>query len=119
MGSHQHRMAKVAAVNHRATSLLKREHKITCSAAEIEHARARPTKDFRDLLNGSCPPIAIDIEREQMIQKIVARRDVPEHAAHPGGRLLLVLGAGGRGSLTSFSLNQQARASSMAASTNR
>src|SRR5271167_114362 len=112
-------MAKVAAVNHRATPRLKREHKITCSAAEIEHACAGPGQNVRNLLHGSCPPIAIDIEREQMIQQVVTRRDAAEHAAHPSARLLLVFCTRGRGALAGLPLSQQASASSMTASTSR
>src|SRR5438128_669278 len=105
-------MAKVAAVHHGAASRLKRQHQIARSAAEVEHARAGSGKDAGDTLDCPRAPIAIDVERQQVIEQIIAWRDASEHATHPPSSLLLVADAARCRSLAWFSLRQQASASS-------
>jgi len=97
----QHGVAKIAAIHGgRAAVRLKGEHQVTGATAHVEHAGSGFSQNVRYSRHGAGAPIPVDIHRQHVIQQIVARDDLAEHAAHPSGRLTLVVGAGGRGSLT-------------------
>ena len=53
-------------------------------------------EDWLQTLNRARSPVFINIERQQVIQQIITRRDTPEHVADPCRRFLLIGGAFGR-----------------------
>src|SRR5580698_5924806 len=91
----------------------KRQHQVACAAANVQHTGFWIRKHAGYARHGSRPPIAVDIHRQQVIQQVVAWRDTSEHAAHPGGGLLLVVNSDWR------STHQLLSASSMAFNTRR
>src|SRR5580658_5218604 len=110
-------MAKIAAESESAAARLERQRQIPSPAAQIQNTRIRFCQNRSDTGDRAGAPVTIDIERQQMIQQVVSGSDAAEHAAHPGGGLLLILGSC-RGRPAACLLGQQASASSMAASTN-
>ena len=79
-----------------------RQQHVARSAAQVEHSRIRDSPEFRDAVPPSRPPALVQIEREQVIQQVVARGDAAEHPAHPVRRGLFAghprrRGAGGAG----------------------
>ena len=85
---HEHRMAEVAAPDRRAAPGFESQQQIARPAAEIQDARAGHGEDRPHALDGAAAPGAVDVEREQMIQQIVAPRHGGEHAANRAGGLL-------------------------------
>ena len=67
------------------------------AAAQIQHTGVRPGENVSEGPGGSPPPQAVDIEREEMIEKIVTRRDGAEHLADSAGRCISICGAFRRG----------------------
>src|ERR1700730_18626695 len=52
---------------------------IARSAAEVEDQGIRPVKDGPQALCDSSAPKAVELQREEMVQQIVARGDTREH----------------------------------------
>src|SRR5579859_707843 len=88
----------------------KRDQQVAGTTAEIESARVRPLKNVAHAFHRLRAPPAVQVERQDMIGEIVARRYAPEHGAHPSRRFLLGGDARGRCAF-------HARAERMAAST--
>src|ERR1017187_2114266 len=89
---------------------LERAHQIAGAAANVQHARLGTRQHLPHARHGVRAPVAIDIERKQMVGQVVAMRHAAEHGAHPLGRLLLATRALWRRAL-------HARAAWMAVST--
>ena len=73
------------------------EGHVAGAAAEIESAGAGALQDVAESAGGAAPPQAVNVEREQVVEQVVAGRDGGEHVAHGGGGLLAVLRAFGGG----------------------
>src|SRR2546422_733859 len=52
---------------------------VASAAAQIHHTGVRSGEDVSEGLRGAPPPQMVDIEREEMIEKVVTERDVPQH----------------------------------------
>src|SRR5258708_4924006 len=105
-------MTKVAAVDTGSAPGLERHHQIASAAAKIEHAGSGALEEGREPPHDAGAPVAVYIERKQMVEQVVARSDAAEHAANPTRRLLLAQDA-----LRCGSAHPAASAASMAAST--
>src|SRR6266852_6304864 len=63
---------------------------IARAATQVEDLRLRMGKDVSKGARRFSPPQPVDVEREDMVQQIVAWRDGGKHLAHgPCGRLLV------------------------------
>jgi hypothetical protein len=67
-----------------------REGHISGPAAEIKNASGGPGKDMAECTRGTTPPQTVHVQRQHMIQQVVARRDGGEHFAHGPRRSLRV-----------------------------
>src|SRR5437879_9752012 len=66
-----------------------RQQEVARAAEQIEYQRARILQLNRHPLHRARAPPPVEIERQQVVQQVVASRDAPEHLAHPMcGRLL-------------------------------
>src|SRR5687767_13023423 len=92
-------MAEVAAEDCGAAPLFEREEQIAGTAAQVEHLGLGVYQNIGDILNRPGSPVAIDLERKQMVQQIVSWSDRAKHGANPAGRFRFSLNARGRGSL--------------------
>src|SRR5215475_787335 len=78
---------KCAGASHTTTQ--SRRH-VAGTAAEIEDLSIWLAQDMDECSRSAPPPDAIHIQREQMIRKVVSRRNFIEHLLHrPGGRFLI------------------------------
>src|SRR5579863_9064085 len=66
------------------------EGHVSRTAAEIEDTGIRAAEDVAEGARGAAPPHAIHIERQHMVQKIVAWRNGGKHFAHSARRRALV-----------------------------
>jgi hypothetical protein len=58
-----------------------RKSEVTCSAAEIQDESAGTIENGAETLCGACAPETVELQREKMIEQIVARGDTGEHLA--------------------------------------
>ena len=96
----QHRMREIGAHNlGRGLPCLtaQRERHVASPAAQVEDSRILPRQDVAKGPSGATPPHAINVERQHMVQQIVARRDGGEHLAHRASRRSRVTRAFGGG----------------------
>src|ERR1700686_5221072 len=80
----------------RTRSSAQSERHIASAAAKIKHASRGTFENCIKLAGSAPPPQTVDVTRENVIQKIVARRNRSEHLADSLRRRLAVLGTGGR-----------------------
>ena len=66
---------------------------VASAAAQIHHTGVRSGEDVSEGLRGAPPPQMVDIEREEMIEKVVTRRDGAEHLADGAGCCISIRGA--------------------------
>jgi hypothetical protein len=66
---------------------------VASAAAHIHHTGVRPSEDVSEGPGGSSPPQTINIEREEMIEKVVTRRDGAKHLADGAGCCISICGA--------------------------
>ena len=66
---------------------------VASAAAQIHHTGVRSGEDVSEGLRGAPPPQMVDIEREEMIEKVVTRRDGAEHHADSAGCCISICGA--------------------------
>src|SRR6266568_5577211 len=66
---------------------------VASAAAQIHHTGVRPGEDMSEGPGGSPPPQTVDIEREEMIEKVVTRCDGAEHLADGAGCCIFICGA--------------------------
>src|SRR6266852_1518165 len=78
----QHCMRKIGPNNVCWTAARQPESKITGATAKIEHSRIAPLQNWAETPRRPRAPHAIQLEGQQMIQEIVARRDFREHFAN-------------------------------------
>ena len=74
------------------------EGKIAGTAAKIENYGISALKDGAEVPCCASAPEAIQFERQEMVQQIVARRDLREHLADFFGRVRFIDSAFGAGS---------------------
>src|SRR6516225_1886431 len=72
------------------TGTRKRQGQVTRTAAQIENARVGPLQNGEKSLGRAPAPEVIERKREQMIEKIVARRDPREHVAYASRGLAFI-----------------------------
>ncbi len=92
-------MGEIHADNPRFPGTRERESKITCSATEIKGKRIGPIKDGLQMPRRAGAPQAIELQRQEMIEQIVARGDLCEHFADFFRNVRFRDGALGPGSL--------------------
>src|SRR5207245_11420324 len=66
---------------------------VASAAAQIHHTGVRAGEDVSEGLRGAPPPQMGDIEREEMIEKVVTRRDGAEHLADSASCCISICGA--------------------------
>ncbi len=76
---------------------------VASAAAQIQHTDARSGEDVSEGPGSSPPPQMVDIEREEMIEKVVTRRDGAEHLAD-GARCCISIRGAFRRSANYFAL---------------
>ena len=76
---------------------------VASAAAQIHHTGVRSREDVREGPGGSPPPQTVDIEREEMIEKVVTRCDGAEHLAD-GARCCISIRGAFRRSANYFAL---------------
>ncbi len=76
---------------------------VASAAAQIHHTGVRPGEDMSEGPGGSPPPQTVDIEREEMIEKVVTRCDGAEHLAD-GARCCISIRGAFRRSANYFAL---------------
>jgi len=95
----QHGVAEIAAKDLCAPATSQLQHQVPRAAAQIQDASFGAFQDVRYSGRGVGSPVTVDVQREQVIQQVVARGDSSEHPAHPARGLFLVLRARGSRSL--------------------
>jgi hypothetical protein len=75
-------MRKISADNLRWAAPRQRKGEVAGAAAKIEHASIAPLQDWPETPRCTSAPHAILLQRQQMIQEVVARRDFRKHFAH-------------------------------------
>src|SRR5581483_10571400 len=58
---------------------------VPSAAAEVQHTHTLSIEKMRKSSCGASPPQTIDVEREQMVQQVIAWRNRGEHLAHGAG----------------------------------
>src|SRR5579863_10546682 len=92
-GALQHGVRKIRAYDSRTTLpclTAKRESHVAGTAAYIENAIIRPRQYPLELSRGAAPPHAVDVERQNVIQKVVARSNRGKHVAYRASSRLRV-----------------------------
>ena len=105
-------MAEVAAEDSPAAPSFQRQEQVAGAAADVQNQGAGPVQDGAEAAHGAGAPVAVDVEREEVVEKIVAAGDASEHPAHPLCGLLFARGARSLGALGARAVHP--RASSMA-----
>src|ERR1700691_1610970 len=67
------------------------------AAAEIQNAGVRPVKNLRERARGAAPPQAVDVERQKVVEQIVAGSDRGKHLADGARRCVGIACAFGGG----------------------
>src|SRR5687768_5003794 len=93
-----------------------REGEITGTAAEVEHPCVPAIQHQPDAFDRSRSPVAVDVEGEQMIEKVIPGRDLCKHFAYVTGGLLFTCDPFGRGALHASAARVAARTSASAIS---
>jgi hypothetical protein len=78
-------------------SAAQRKCHVAGTATEIQDTGIRALQDRVKFASGAPPPEAVDVEGENVVEKIVARRDRGKHLADGGGSGLTVVCSRGRG----------------------
>src|SRR2546422_11073623 len=81
-GAHQHAVRKVHADHARPISAVKRNRQVASSTAKIEYTSLPVEKNRAKKLCSAGAPEAIELQRQEMVQQVVARRNLCEHLAH-------------------------------------
>ena len=71
----------------------KRQRKISRAAADVEDCRVGIGQGRAERGSGATPPHAIDVRREHVVEKVVARRYRVEHLLYGLGCVYLILNA--------------------------
>ena len=66
---------------------------VASAAAQIHHTGVRSREDVREGPSCSSPPQTVNIKREEMIEKVVTRRDGAEHLADSASGCISIRGA--------------------------
>jgi hypothetical protein len=72
---------------------LQRERHVASPAAQVEDACVGPSQNVAKGAGSSTPPNAVDIERQHVVEQIVAGRDGGKHFAHSSRRRSRIAGA--------------------------
>jgi hypothetical protein len=91
-------MTEIASENRgAAATALKRDQHIGGATAQVKRASIGPIENVGYPIHQSRAPSPIEVERQQVIQQIVAAGNAPEHSTDPTGRFLLARSATRRG----------------------
>src|SRR5580704_3758679 len=93
-------MGEIRAIDARLPFPGEGERQVACAAAEIEHCGSGVLKSGVELARDSLAPEAIELQREKMIEQVVARRDLREHFADFARGVGFVCGAFGLGAFS-------------------
>jgi hypothetical protein len=89
----QHSVNEVAAHNRALADACQLQSQVGGAAAKVEGARAGRRQSRGERPRGAAPPDAVAVEREQVVEEVVARGDAGEHLPDGAGRLPFVAGA--------------------------
>src|SRR2546422_5299548 len=78
-GAHQHAVRKVHADHARPVSAVKRNRQVASSTAKIEYTSLPVEKNRAKKLCSAGAPEAIKLQRQEMVQQVVARRNLCKH----------------------------------------
>src|SRR5947209_10233191 len=82
-------MAEVRAEGGCTKFAFQAHEQIACAAAKVQNAAAR-SNFVPQSTDCAASPVAVEIERKEMVEKVVVARNAAEHGPDPCRRLLLV-----------------------------
>ena len=94
-GAAEHGVGKIRAYNGGSADAcltIERKRHVAGSAAKVQHGGIAAAHDVAEAARGTPPPVAIDVERKNVIEQVIARRDAGKHLAHGIGCGFLILG---------------------------
>src|SRR5947209_947401 len=83
-------MTEVAPENLPRRLLPQRDGQVSGAAAQIQNTSIWSGEDRANSFNGPSPPQLVDVGRKQVVQQVIARRDLAKHVPDPGSSLTLV-----------------------------
>jgi len=86
----QHGMAKICAYDLRCAAVRQVKQHVSGSTAEIEYAGVLAFEHCPQAIPQRLAPAAVNVKRQQMVQQVVTRRNLGEHAPYPSGRFPFV-----------------------------
>src|SRR5271154_6183854 len=91
--AHQHLMRKIGGDDRSRVIwavVVQRQRHVSGAAAEVENHSVGAREDFAKTTRGAPPPPAVDVQRKDVIEQVVTRRNAVEHFADGGGSGLFV-----------------------------
>src|SRR5712692_8106409 len=85
--AYKHAVRKVHSDHARPISAVQRNGQIASSTTKIEHKRFAVKKNRPQMLCSEGAPEAIELQRQEMVQQVVARRNLRKHLPHSLGSI--------------------------------